>query len=267
MYIEVAFNFIPCIQILIASRLYNKHKPPPPPSAHFQALRKALCKAHWITEFVVTCRASQECFLRKTQQGFMPGKKACPPPPQCCLQTNPLKRLWTSIVFLLLPFPCIIPKGIESWFLVFPLRKAYQEGLLRCITGPNNKQQLVALTERAHCKYNTPTKTITTQSFFLPTFHRFDSQQRHSKSGCSCQLHDGGGGWFQVPTCFSWQTIHFCNNKKLCQIRSKGVHQLSGQKLLLTSSPKWLLGLHYQEQFWGVASTKWFIKIQKYSII
>lgn len=114
--------------------------------------------------------------------------------------------------------------------LVFPLQKAYQEwhypnfgAYHQTKSGPNNKQ-LVALTERAHCKYITPNKMIT-QSFLLPTFRRFNSQQRHSKSGCSCQLREE-----EVDSnLLLLDKQYTIATQKLCQI--KRCHQLSGQKI------------------------------------
>jgi hypothetical protein len=97
---------------------------------------------------------------------------------------------------------------------------------------------LVALTERAHCKYITPSKTIT-QSFFLPTLRHFNSQQRHSKSGGSCELHDGGG-WFQLASLDKQNT-----NAKQKLMSDRKVSPTIWSKDFANFITKWLLAITF----------------------
>lgn len=228
------------------------------------------------------------------------------------LPLNPLKRLWThqnqlwrtSIAFAT-ALPIIIPKG--DWELVFwffhcgkPTRKGITQvtvhiiGLLPKLTGHYNKK-LVALTERAHCKYITPSKTIT-QLFFLPTFQYFTSQQRHSKIWMFLST-----SWRRrlVPTCFSWQTNKlaiatkkimsdqkvsptiwpkdFANfiTKWLLAYITKEWHQIDDSKLQTpnnNSNQKLKRNRTHQmdksktmmilQKYWVLLASKWFIKIQ-----
>jgi len=108
--------------------------------------------------------------------------------------------------------------------------------LLPKLTGHYNKK-LIALTERAHCKDITPSKTIT-QLFFLPVLYYSTKTLKNLDVPLNFMTEEVGSNLLLLTNKqTNKQTL--LQQKKLCQI--KKCHQLSGQKDFANFITKWLL--------------------------